>query len=407
MPRNSKSSNQRYDFKQPEIERPYIHLPYILQSCTLEPLASWHTEKLYDQAEPYFDELIDSIERAQTSVDVEFYIFQYDALGKRIIDALDRAVCRDVEVRVLIDGIGSSETAQQTIATMMGAGIAVKIFHPLPWQLQRHSWSIKQGSSLGKLFYLIRTINQRDHRKLCIVDNQTLWTGSLNISQKHLPTDAGGEHWRDYGIAITGPGVAEITENFNALWHHQRPRLRHGFFKYHWNNLTALARRRKNRLLVEKITSAKRRIWIISAYFSPSSRVLKALENAATKNLDIRLLVPQKSDIHFFPLLTATYYSDLLKSGIRVFEYGPRFLHAKALLLDDFCLIGSTNFNHRSYLHDLELDIVLQSDHSKELLESFFLKDLEHSTEITLEDIGFGKRLIWLGWIPRLLRYWM
>lgn len=382
-------------------------LPYTLRPTSIKPLTSWENEVLFDQAAPFFEHLIESINQARLSVWLEFYIFSYDNLGKRVIQALRQAVARGVEVRVLIDGIGSSETSDQSLRVMSDAGIAIKIFHPLPWQLNKHRWSLSPGSSLGKLFYLIRAINQRDHRKLCIVDHQILWTGSFNVSQKHLGEEAGGENWRDYGLRVTGTGVAEIAENYAALWQFQRPKLRQGLFKHYWNNLSAIARRRKNRLLVEHIRSAQQRIWITSAYFSPSAPVLRALKQAGKKDLDIRLLVPQKSDVRFFPLLTASYYSDLLKSGIKVFEYGPRFLHAKALLLDSFCLIGSTNFNHRSFLHDLELDIVLHAESSKQQLEACFLQDLTQASEVKLEDIGFRRRFVWLGWIPRLLRYWM
>ena len=381
--------------------------PLVLRPHSLQPLASWQSEHLFDEAEDYFEQLLTSIEQAHSSVDIEFYIFHDDKLGQRVIAALAAAVARGIKVRVLLDGIGSSESALSTLAAMTNAGIGVKLFHPLPWQLQRHRWSVSPGSPLGKLFYLIRSINKRDHRKLCIIDNRELWTGSLNISQKHLSREQGGEHWRDYGIRITGPAIGEIADNFNALWHYQRPHLRQGFFKYYWNNLSALARRRKNRLLVKYLADAKSRIWISSAYFSPSPAVLKTIKQAAARDLDIRLLVPRKSDVRFFPLLTATYYGDLLRSGIRVFEYGPRFLHAKALLIDDLCVLGSTNFNHRSYLHDLELDIVLQSPASKTRLESFVMRDISEATEVKLTALGSQWPRVWLGWLPRLLRYWM
>ncbi len=384
--------------KQPPLLRPYSQ----------KPLASWQSEQLFDRADRYFEQLLNNINQASHTIDIEFYIFHFDALGKRVVDALSAAVFRGVRVRMLLDGVGSAETGQASLKAMVERGIEVKIFHPLPWQLQRHGWSARQGTPLGKLFHMIRSINQRDHRKLCIIDNRVLWSGSLNISQKHLPYDQGGEHWRDYGIRITGSGIEDISANFEALWHHQRPHLRHGLFRYYWNNITALARRRKNRLLVKYIANAKDRIWISSAYFSPSPAVLKAIKRVATqKNLDIRLLVPQKSDVLFFSLLTATYYSDLLKSGIRVFEYGPRFLHAKALLIDELCVIGSTNFNHRSYLHDLELDIVLHSPQAKRELESYFMRDVTEAKEVKLKELGGHRHRVLLGWIPRLLRYWL
>ncbi len=367
---------------------------------------AWQEELVFLDGQDYFDSLIADIDRAHYRVRLETYIFAFDALGRRIIAALGRAASRGVKVRVLMDGAGSSD-GHHAARALEQHGIDVKIFHPLPWKTKHFRHALAQGPLLVKLFYFIREINQRDHRKLCIIDEQWLWSGSLNISATHLPRAAGGGGWRDYGIRVTGNHVATIAGHFDHLWERRPVKLGRGLFKFYLNNITDWARRHKNRLLINKIARAKQRIWITSAYFAPSNRVLHALKKARRRAVDIRLIVPRHSDISFFPLLTSTYYVDLLRAGIRVFEYIPGILHAKALLIDDFCLIGSTNFNHRSFLHDLELDLVLNTAHAKSTLEASFLTDMDASQEISYQTLNWFKRLSVIGWLPRLLRYWL
>lgn len=377
------------------------------QKVTPLSVDAWQEEQVFCHAGRYFDGLIHDIHSAHSSIVLETYIFSYDALGKQIISALGNAVNRGVRVRVLMDGAGSSESGHLSAQALEQQGVAVKIFRPLPWNTRHFRHAVKRGSALTKFFYFLRKINQRDHRKLCIIDNHCLWSGSLNISVKHLPVSVGGEGWRDYGVRVTGSSILEAANHFDYLWFRKPERLGRGFFRFYLNNLTELARQHKNKLLVHKIHQARYRIWIASAYFSPSNRVINALRKASRRKVDIRIIVPARSDVRFFPLLTATYYADLLKSGIRVFEYLPGMLHAKVLLIDDFCLVGSTNFNHRSFLHDLELDIVLHTRSAKTFIESSFQDDLEDSTEISHKNIHWIKQVINLGWLPRLLRYWL
>ena len=344
---------------------------------------AWSEEALFDQAEGFFQDLLHGIDRAVHSVDLETYIFDDDLIGNQIIAALKRAKTRGVTIRLLMDGVGSFNGSHRVANKLETSGIEVKIFHPLPWQIHHYHRSVRQGDWLNKFLYLARRINHRDHRKLCLVDGNCLWTGSFNLSSRHLPLAQGGSGQQDYGLRVKGPIVGEIACNFDDLWNRRRVAREQGLFHYYWNNLTQSSRHRKNQLLRLRIAEARERVWIISAYFAPSNAVVNAIKTACSRGADVRVIVPQRSDIKLFPSITATYYADLLKAGAKIYQYLPTFLHAKALMIDDLFLIGSTNFNHRSFLHDLELDIQLHRPASKTQLTHWFLREFKNSQQLT------------------------
>lgn len=366
----------------------------------------WQQEQLFFNASLYFEDILTHIAKAQSSIIIETYIFDYDKLGKRLINALLVAHQRGVSIRVLMDGVGSSTDSDRTAAALESHGIPVKIFRPLPWHIYHYRRALKSGNLINKLLYFARRINQRNHRKQIIIDNRYLWSGSLNISLKHLSTNAGGEGWQDYGVRVSGEHISTLADQFDDVWHRRPIRLGRGVFQYCWHTLSTWSRTRKNQLLLRRINQAKQHILIVNAYFAPASAIIRALKQARLRGVDVQILVAGISDIRLFPLLTASYYADLLKSDIKIFEYQPGFLHAKALLIDDFALLGSTNFNHRSYLHDQELDIVLTDPASLSQLKEQIHHDRLASTEIIF-NANKGWRWKMLGWLPRLLRYWM
>ena len=370
-------------------------------------LHSTQHEETYSSAYHYFNDLVQAIDQACSSIIMDYYIFSNDPLGQKVINALIQASRRNIRIQLLIDGIGSFESSSKITQQLTLAGIEIKIFHPLPWQLALYSHSLSTGGPLYKLLRFTQRINHRDHRKICLIDNNELWTGSFNISQKHLPINDGGENWRDYGVKVTGGSVKNIRADFESQWDQRNKPSFKRLFRYYWHSINAITRLRKNTLLVNKIHDATHKVWIVSAYFAPSSKVLRALKHAAKQNTDIKVIVPRLSDIRFFPNLTRTYYAELLKHGIEVYEYLPGILHAKALIIDDTYIIGSTNFNHRSFLHDLELDIILTNNDAKKSLEQYLLEDFNASEKINPNQMNRPLLSRLSGWLSRLLRYWM
>ena len=367
----------------------------------------WSEEQLFTQSAHFFQSMMEGIDSAAESIILATYIFDWDILGQQVVHHLGNARARGVDIRVLLDGVGSMQGAEQVIKALTRFDIAVRIYHPLPWQRENYRYALRRGSWIGNFITCLLKINQRHHAKLCIVDRAQLWSGSQNISASHLDKSSGGQGWHDYGIKVRGNAVDKAAQLFDDLWNYRKPKLGRGLFDHYWNNLSAITRQQKNHLLAKKIASAKHTVWIINPYFSPTRTIIRALRTASAAGVDVRIIVPNQSDIDFFPLLTATYYDELIKSSVRIFEYLPSILHAKLLLVDEFRLIGSTNLNHRSLLHDLEFDIVLESDAVIAQTKEQFLIDQQQCREITRDDVAlFGWRRL-LGWLPWLLRYWL
>ncbi len=320
-------------------------------------VCSWDSEHIYSPAKQYFESLLNDIDSAESSIELVVYIFSLDAIGLRVMDALVKASQRQVKIRLLVDGVGSADDAELIAEKLSKIGAEVRIYHPLPWYWGNYRWSLRPGGRIEKLYYFIASMNRRDHRKFCVIDKSIAWCGSFNISQDHLSETI---PWRDYGVRLTGDAVTSLIDIFDSVWfgrNNQKLSTRiSGLLR---SNYSLRLRRLSNRLLVVKIRNAKQRVWICSAYFSPSGAVIRAIKAAKSRNVDVRLIVAGRSDVPLFPLLSSTYYADLLKIGVSIYRYQAGILHAKAMLVDQQCLIGSTNLNHRSFHHDLELDVIL------------------------------------------------
>jgi cardiolipin synthase len=201
--------------------------------------------------------------------------------------------------------------------------------------------------------------------------------------------------------------VPELKRNFEEVWHRKGGSIAYRARNFLSNN-SIRARRRRNRRLIGILQEATERIWITNAYFNPSPRLLKTLKAAARKGVNVRVITPSHSDVLFFPSLSRTYYVDLLGAGIQVFELEIRVLHSKTMLIDNQVLVGSTNLNYRSFFHDLELDALLNKKESVQCLQEKFCADIKDCSEITLahwQDYPWLLKL--LGWISRIIRYWI
>lgn len=368
-------------------------------------------EKIFFSGEEYFRSLIQDIDNAKISIDLEVYIFELDHLGKKFIAHLSQAALRGVAVRVLVDGAGSPQWRGNEINNLEKAGAETRIFHPLPWSLLQWSRSHVRVPSLLKVIYLILKINSRNHRKTCTIDKKILYVSSCNISQNHLEIEHQGDGWRDAGVRLEQIDLADLQEAYDAAWLHLpiQERLRQIFRHIYTNpiirlNHTRHRRRMLYKTLLQRIANCKKRIWITNAYFLPENRLLKKLNEAALLGLDVRILLPKKSDVAFMPIAARAFYKKLLKSGVRVFEYLPTMLHAKALILDDWMTIGSSNLNYRSLLHDLEIDINLRQDISKQALEKQFLSDLKNAKEIFFDE-WWQKRRFYQNIIAKIILY--
>ena len=364
----------------------------------------WEHSQLIVDADAFYGRLLEEIARAGATVDFEYYLFSDDVLGQRFVAALSAAAQRGVRVRVLMDGVGSSANCAELSRQLHAGGVAVKIFRPLPWLTEAYRWSRHRGARLRKFINFVRNINRRDHCKLCVIDQKRAWLGSFNISAKHLSIAAGGRGWRDYGVELAGAHIAALSKGFERLWSVQPPRFHRGFIARYLSNRSARARALKNRFVARQVAGAASRVWLVSAYFVPTASLRRALLRACRAGKDVRLLLPEASDVAAFPGVSSHYYRELLRVGARIFLYQSGNLHAKALLVDDIAIVGSSNWNYRSALHDLELDAILRGPGTVEALAAVILQDCSRSRELQAQQAPLPGLASWFWY---LLRYWM
>ncbi len=366
-------------------------------------------KKLFFKPDEYFDNLIRDINQAQFEIILETYIFKLDSIGNQVLSALNDADARGVSLKLLIDGVGSYRDASQIAASPWSENSEVRVFHPMPWDFEVYRRALKAERWYSQAFYFIASMNHRDHRKLCLIDNKIAWLGSYNITSDHanLSSLAADDYWHDTGLRVTGSIAQRLVANFNHVWQRKTGSISQRSRRFMARD--EIRRRRQPRLhLLQELGLCHQRIWITNAYFNPSRQVLKILKSKAESGISVQLIVPKRSDSMFFPLLSRSFYTDLLRSNIRVFEYSNRVLHSKTILIDEQVLIGSTNLNYRSLFHDLELDLLLDNARLVEQMRERFCNDIENSVEITLHQ---WQRHPWLlrllGWLSRFMRYWM
>jgi cardiolipin synthase len=319
-----------------------------------------------------------------------------DALGNSLVEELRRAAERGVAVRVLADGIGCLHTAEQLKARFNGTTVKIRVYHPV----------------FGRgIFAFVRNLNRRNHRKSWVFDSRTAYVGSMNIAQNE---------WADYGLRVEGKGVALLNQAFQKCWlgtarwkQLAAPTrflraVRYQKGKWVRLNDTLLRRRRNYKLLLQQSRKAARRIWLASPYFVPHQSLVRVLCHAARRGVDVRIMIPKNADVSFMPWLASTYYLGLLSAGVKIHEYIPGFYHAKVLMIDDWASLGSTNLNHRSLLHDLEVDVVVTRPENRRLLEEELVRCFDRSKVVTSDSLG---DIPWFQAIASklflLFRYWL
>ena len=333
-----------------------------------------------------FDAMIDVIAQARETVVLESYMIIDDSVGERFSVALIAAAARGVKVRVIADWVGSRETSRAFWRALRDAGVDVRIFNKpgfRPW--------------LGLV--------PRDHRKVLVADEAVcitggiglaeVWSGIVHKKKKRAP-------WRDTAVLIRGPAAVDMARAFETMWkranfEERRAARRHKVRRARNTGTTpgqsagAVVgivegepwRLRVARALQIQSVSAEKAIWIASAYFYPSSAEIEALCGAALDGVDVRVLVPSKYDHPWVRRLTHRVYKQLLRNGVRIWEWNGVMMHAKTSVIDGrWVRVGSTDFNPLGLAINYELDALLESQELGRAAEEMFLRDLEESTEI-------------------------
>lgn len=355
----------------------------------------WDTERIFYDGDEYFEQLIHDIDLAKEYITVEMFIFKDDIIGKKLSSHLIQASKRGVKVQIIVDGVGSFSFFDKLHGVFLKWGILVKIFNPLPFY---HPY-------YGKLTFVRKVqvlaarlwrLNRRNHRKIITIDNSILYTGSFNLTDTHTKFHKEAA-WKDMGVRVTGEHVKFAVLNFKKIWklrdyYRYKKQLRKTL-RLNWRhsplmlNQTLIMKRFFYKNFIDRVKNSRQRIWLMTPYFIPKRRLIRALGNAAERGVDVRLLITQKSDVHLFKWLQYFYYDFLLKKGVKIYEYADSVLHAKNYIIDDYITIGSTNLNHRSFMHDLEVDIIIQEEENKVENCEHFRQSIDSQPEITLESL--------------------
>ena len=329
-----------------------------------------------------------AIDAARSRISMEMYIFNDDKVGRRFADALSQAAQRGVEVRLLYDSVGCRHAAPAFFEAMREAGVWAVPYHPYRFW-RPHFW----------------TLIRRNHRKTLVCDGEVAFTGGINISDKWSPEDEGGAGWHDAAVEVRGPATATIEAIFLRTWNWRaRRRLRlktkHLVRSPPVGHVPLVVI--SNREVVDRfgiriaalhaIRASISRVFLASPYFLPDPGFLRSLTHAATRGVDVRILVPKQSDTKMVDLASRATFSRLLSAGIRIFQHYP-MVHTKALLVDDaFVSLGSYNFDHRSLVYNLELVVnALNRDYNARV------------AAMLEEDMAEGEEILWENFRRRSL----
>lgn len=328
-----------------------------------------------------FRALAEAIRAARHHVHVEYYIFADDRIGRRFRDLLIEKAREGVEVRLLVDAVGSIWLRSTFLKPLIDAGGEVGFFNPVAFTRWRPA------------------LNLRNHRKIVVVDGEVGFTGGINVGDEYAGLDPSVGHWRDTHVRLRGPAVKGLQLVFLEDWSfttgkgvsgpdyfRQVPQVGDEIVQVCASGPDDLWSSTEQ-MLFAAITGARDRIRLTTPYFVPDGPVLRALETAALRGIDIELLVPRRSDSRVVTAAARSYYDELLKAGMHIREYLPGMLHAKTMTVDGhLAFIGTANLDVRSFRLNYEVTAVIYGRETAAELDAAFEHDRLFSREITLDD---------------------
>ena len=359
-----------------------------------------------------YQAMLAAIAAARDHINMETYIMEDDEIGQRFAHALLAKQAQGVQVNLIRDSVGTMGTPTAFFQRLTVGGIRVLEFNPVNPLAARKEWAL----------------NQRDHRKLLIVDGRIAFLGGINISSVYSgssssrgPERDAGPAWRDTHLQLQGPVVAELQKLFLAAWQAQKGEAlaARNYFPppQHIGQQVVRAIGSSPEepysliyaTLLSAIGSAETSVHLTNAYFAPDPQLLAALEAAAGRGVDVTLILPGQTDSWLVFHAGRSHYERLLRAGVKIYERRGAILHAKTALVDGvWATVGSTNLDWRSFLHNHELNaVVLGADFGRQV-QAMFERDLAASTPITLAQ--WQRRPLDLRakeWLARAWEYWL
>ena len=348
----------------------YQPLVNLLNRNKQNPLLYGSELTCYTSGTDKFDAFLDEISQAKHHIHLQYYIFADDEIGKKVKEALIAKAKEGVEVRVLYDDVGSWNVKKRFFQEMRNAGIEVHAF-------------------LRVVFPIFSSkVNYRNHRKVVVIDGKTGFFGGMNIADRYVKGTSWGV-WHDLHFKVTGKGVHGLQSAFLIDWYVASKQLIKGKIYYpeekiFGNNIMQFVTsgpvgqwRFYLQAVTFSITNAKKYVYIQTPYFLPTDGLNQALQAVALGGVDIRLMLPNRSDTRMANMASRSFLDEMVKAGVKVYFYESGFLHAKLLVMDDMLTsIGSANIDFRSFEHNFEINaFVYQESFAKEM-KKVFLDDI-------------------------------
>jgi len=336
-----------------------------------------HVE-VFSTGKAAFESLGHAIEAAEHHIHLLFYIFRPDAIGTHLLELLTAKARAGVEVRLLVDAVGSHELRSSSTEALRQAGGRVAEFLPV--------------SLVAKPF----SVNFRNHRKIVVVDGRVAFTGGMNVGDEYHGVSPNVAPLRDTHVRLQGPAALRLQELFADDWHvtTQEDCLKPLYFpppepqgdvvvQVVASGPDAAITETIHRSFFSAISRAQKRVWLTTPYFVPDRSILVALYTASLQGVDVRLLLPGRSDHNLVLHASRSYYEELLQAGVRIFEYNKSMLHAKTLVADHaWSTLGSANMDMRSFLLNWEANLLIFDPTVNREIAASFLHDCKGAREI-------------------------
>jgi len=331
----------------------------------------------FDNGADKFDALLRDIAAAKSYINFQYYIIVDDKIGTRVMDALMERARAGVKVRMIYDHVGSFKLSNRSLHRLKEAGVEAAPFFKV-------------------VFPPFGTrINWRNHRKIVVIDGLVGYIGGMNVADRYVDGGRKFPLWRDLHLRVKGPAVYALQQSFAVDWNFMgQPLLEEepiplppcnagvgmqlvtGGPTTQWMNMTLVFQ--------QAISAARKCIYIQTPYFIPSEGLVQALQVASLSKVDVRLMVPRRSDSDMLRWASNSYIQECLRAGIKIYFFEKGMMHSKAIVVDDdFCTVGSTNFDFRSFEHNFEANMLIYSEKFNAHLKALFMRDLKDCTRIT------------------------
>nr|WP_321450239.1 cardiolipin synthase [uncultured Carboxylicivirga sp.] len=337
--------------------------------------------KVLNNGTATFDAILKAMRNAKKFIHLEFYIFDQDQIGNEILQILREKAKEGVEVRFLVDDVGSWELKKPFFERLKADGIEAYSF----LQVRFPTFTAK--------------VNYRNHRKIVVVDGEIGFVGGHNVANRYIEGSPEYGIWRDMHLQIQGDAVNALQAVFLIDW----------FFVSQTDIAEQFYFPAKEPIgdkvmqivasgpdtdwpaimmgLYQAISMAQKYVYITTPYFMPTESVLLALKAAALGGVDVRILIPEKSDAYFTALCTKSYLKEMLESEVKFYYYQPGFLHSKMMVVDDeLCIIGTANMDFRSFEQNFEVNAFIYNEETAKEVKAYFMNDLEDARKVVLDE---------------------